>query len=241
MKFGGLVPQDDSEWLSTTKPSMLSRPNIIFANFAVVQFASCHQREQLHATDLLSRYASPASRENDTKVESQKKGSYDAMLQEELEKTSNSKETNTETDNVISTADTSNNVGSTSEETKTTNSAVTNDVVESQSAVNNVTVESNPVLEANSPVEGGVISESSSDAGAEVISSLAVLSVIANDLVETSNTMVEDVVSSSNSVVQPKTDEEANTKAKKDEVKPKRRGRPKIATEKATRGRVVRA
>jgi hypothetical protein len=55
-KFGGIVPDDDEEWLSVIKPTELGAVNCVNGDAVVVHFAFYTQRELLDTLDILNRY-----------------------------------------------------------------------------------------------------------------------------------------------------------------------------------------
>lgn len=55
-EFGGVMPVEEEEWLSVTKPTMLAVPNAIFGGAVVAHFSFYTQREHLDKTDILERY-----------------------------------------------------------------------------------------------------------------------------------------------------------------------------------------
>jgi len=55
-KFDGIVGQDEEQWLSSDKPKLISKKNVIFGDFVVVHYSFFTQRSEIDKTDILSRY-----------------------------------------------------------------------------------------------------------------------------------------------------------------------------------------
>ncbi len=55
-EFNGLVPTDEEEWLSVTKPKEFSRPNVISGQSLVSHYAFYTQRPRLSQTHILQQY-----------------------------------------------------------------------------------------------------------------------------------------------------------------------------------------
>ena len=55
-KFDGVVDSDEENFLSTEKPKVLKRPNMIIGDTLFVHYSFYTQREFLDSTDILLRY-----------------------------------------------------------------------------------------------------------------------------------------------------------------------------------------